>query len=289
MNYRHSYHAGNFADVTKHVVLLALLRALQGKEKGFVYIDTHAGRGAYDLERAATGDSLDRKPEWPDGIGRLWASPAPPALVADYVGLVREFDRQRGNLAQEVRFYPGSPALARMVARPQDRLALCEWHPAECAVLRSAFATEPRTSVHEIDGYEAIRAMLPAPERRALVLIDPPFEAQDEFAAISAALRQGLRRQPAAVFAVWYPLTERARVDEFLAAVRELPLPPCVVAELAVAGEDAPMKMRGCGLLILNPPWRFEAAAKPALAFLASALAQAPGGGSRIEWLVPDR
>lgn len=288
MNYRHSYHAGNFADVTKHVLLLRLLLSLQKKEKGFLYLDTHAGRGSYDLERAASGESLARKPEWPDGIGRLWThSPLPP-VVAEYVARIREFDRRHGNLGTTVRFYPGSPWLARMQARSQDRLTFCEKHPGECAALRSAFGRLPRVSVHEVDGYEALRSMLPAPERRALVLIDPPFESESEFAAIAAALREALRRQREAVFAVWYPLTERARVDEFLAAVQELSPPPCLAAELTVAGEAAPISMKGCGLLILNPPWRFADEMQPALAFLASSLQQFPGGGSRMQWLVPE-
>jgi 23S rRNA (adenine2030-N6)-methyltransferase len=289
VNYRHSYHAGNFADVMKHVLLRRLLLALQGKEKGFLYLDTHAGRGGYDLERAATGETLARQPEWPDGIGRLWDREALPPGVADYIDLVRDFDRRQGNPGRTVRFYPGSPWLARSLARPQDRLVLCERQPAECAALRAAFQGALRTSVHEVDGYTALRAMLPAPERRALVLIDPPFEAPDEFTALAAALREGLRRQSTAVFAVWYPLTERARRDEFFAGLRGLEPPRCVAAELAVAGDDSPLRMKGCGLLIVNPPWRFADEIEPVLAFLASVLAQAPGGGSGIRWLVPAR
>lgn len=273
----------------KHVVLLRLLRAMQKKEKGFLYLDTHAGRGEYDLERAAAGDTLARRPEWPDGVGRLWTMSALPPLIAEYVSLIRDFDRARGNLSDSVRFYPGSPWLARMVARPQDRLALCEQHPAEFGALRAEFHGAAGVSVHEIDGYVALRAMLPPPERRSLVLIDPPYEAQDEFAAVAAGLADGLRRQPGAVFAVWYPLTQRARVDDFFGAVRDLNPPPCLGAELTVAGEDAPMKMRGCGLLIVNPPWQFGDEIQPLLAFLATALRQLPGGGSRVDWLVPER
>ena len=288
MNYRHHFHAGNFADVMKHALLVQLLRALQKKEKGFFYLDTHAGRGGYDLAAAATGDSLARKPEWPDGIGRLATRSDWPAAVADYAGLVRTFDQRAGHAGDDVRFYPGSPWFARELARPQDRLALCEKQPAECAALREECQFSPRTSVQEMDGYVALRAMLPPPERRALVLIDPPFEAQNEFAQIADALGEGLGRFSSGVFAVWYPLTERARVDEFFAALRALRPPPTLAAELAVAGDGAAMKMKGCGLVVINPPWQFEREVEPVLAFLAGALAQAPGGGGRVEWLVPE-
>jgi 23S rRNA (adenine2030-N6)-methyltransferase len=291
MNYRHHFHAGNFADVMKHVLVQRLMQALQKKEKGFLYLDTHAGRGRYDLAVAATGDSLARKPEWPEGIGRLWARPAGelPSALAEYLALVRDFDRDAGNLAATPRFYPGSPWIARRQARPVDRLALCEKHPAECAALRADLAGTGGVSVHEMDGYVSLRAMLPPPERRALVLIDPPFEAQDEFAQIARALQEGLARFPSGVFAVWYPLTGRARVDEFFAAVRALEPPPTIACELAIAGESSELKMKGCGLLVINPPWQFDAEARPILDFLAGALAQAPGGGGRADWLVRER
>ena len=307
MNYRHHFHAGNFADVMKHMLLVQLLRALQRKEKGFLYLDTHAGRGSYDLSVAAAGDTLSRTPEWPNGIGRLWeaASPRtgdqgretrdltpkslPPPAVCDYVTLVRELDTRWGNLESTPRFYPGSPWLARELARPVDRLALCEKHSAEVGALRAEFERTPRVSVHETDGYLALRAMLPPPERRALVLIDPPYEAQDEFARIAAALREGLARFPSGVFAVWYPLTGRARVQEFFAAVQQLNPPPALAAELAIAGEDSPIKLRGCGLLVVNPPWQFDTEIATGLRYLADVLAQERGGDSNVAWVVRER
>jgi 23S rRNA (adenine2030-N6)-methyltransferase len=140
-----------------------------------------------------------------------------------------------------------------------------------------------------MDGYIALRAMLPPAERRALVLIDPPYEAQDEFAQIGEALREGLERFRAGVFALWYPLTERARIDDFFTEIVALNPPPTLAAELTIAGEDSPIKMKGCGLVVINPPWQFEREAEVALEFLAKALAQAPGGGARIEWVVPEK
>lgn len=291
MNYRHQFHAGNFADVLKHALLVRLLRALQRKEKGILYLDTHAGRGRYDLAAAALGDSLARRPEWPDGIGRLWTLPAGAVgpELAEYIEKVREFDRRAGNLAAEPRFYPGSPLLMHALARPVDRLSLCEMHLAECAALRAEFAGQPGVTVHETDGYAALRAQLPPRERRALVLVDPPFEAADEFAQLTAALAEGLRRFPSGTYAIWYPLTARAKVDAFLHAVRNLAPPPTLAIELDVAGPDAAIKLRGCGLLVLNPPWRFDVEADAIVDTLADLLTQAPGGGGRIEWIVPER
>lgn len=289
MNYRHHFHAGNFADVMKHVLLVQLLRAMQKKEKGFLFLDTHAGRGAYDLAASARGDSLARAPEWPAGIGRVWSAAELPETVADYRELVRRFDRDEGNAGEGVRFYPGSPAIARQILRMQDRAALCEKHPEEFEALADRFRFAPRTAVHPIDGYGAVRAMLPPVERRALVLIDPPFEAMNEFAQIVEALRDGLARLAGGVFAVWYPLTERARIDAFFGDLRALSLPPTLAIELTIAGEQSPLKMRGCGLLLVNPPWKFESTAREATEALRELLAQEAGGAARLEWLVPER
>jgi 23S rRNA (adenine2030-N6)-methyltransferase len=291
MNYRHHFHAGNHADVMKHALMVRLLRGLQQKEKGFLFLDTHAGRGRYDLTKAAAGESLARAPEWPDGIGRLWSRDrsAMPKAAVDYLEVVRTFDRRAGNLEELPRFYPGSPWIARLLARPVDRLALCEKHPVECAALRTEFGGMPRVTVHEMDGYVGVRALLPPVERRAIVLIDPPFEAQDEFAQISEAMEESLKRFPSGVFAVWYPLTIRARVDEFLAAVRALNPPPALFVELTIAGEASPLKMKGCGLLVINPPWGFADDALPVVTYLAGALAPEQGGGARLEWIVRER
>ena len=288
MNYRHHFHAGNFADVFKHALLLQLVRGLQRKDKGFLFLDTHAGRGRYDLSEEAQGDSLERKPEHPDGIGRLWGQDGLPPALAEYVSLVRGFDRQSGNIGPGPRFYPGSPRLAQVMARRQDRLALCEKHPDEFAALRDEFTFVSRASVHQIDGYTALRAMLPPLEKRALVLIDPPFEEQDEFARVVNGLRDGLRRLPGGTFAIWYPLTERARADAFLEELVMLNPPPTFTAEMTIAGEDTTMKMKGCGLAVLNPPWQVEQAIAPVLPVLAELLAQSPGGGGALRWLVPE-
>jgi 23S rRNA (adenine2030-N6)-methyltransferase len=290
VNYRHHFHAGNFADVMKHALLLHVLRALQRKEKGVLYLDTHAGRGTYDLAAARQGDTLARQPEWPDGIGRLWPdTPGMPDMVRSYVEAVRGFDRQQGNPEAAPRYYPGSPALVRQCLRPQDRMALCERHPEEFAALKAELGFCARCSVQEMDGYKALRAMLPPPEKRALVLIDPPFEAREEFADVAKAVDEGLARLPGGTFVVWYPLTGRAKTDVFFDHLRAQSLAPTVVVELMVAGEAAAIKLRGCGLVIINPPWQFEASLGDGLDWLARRMAQAPGGGAGCRWLVPER
>ncbi|MFI5357242.1 MAG: 23S rRNA (adenine(2030)-N(6))-methyltransferase RlmJ [Opitutales bacterium] len=289
MNYRHQFHAGNFADVMKHVLLVQLVKAMQRKEKGFLYLDTHAGRGSYDLAAAARGDTLARQPEWPAGIGRLWSRPAPTEAIGEYLALVRDFDRQQGSRDEVPRFYPGSPALVRLRLRPQDRMVVCERQPDECSALRAEMARTPGCLVQGMDGYTGLRAALPPKEKRALVLVDPPFEGQTEFADLVCAVQDGLKRLPGGTYAIWYPLTERARLEVFFGQLAALDLPPTAVLELAVAGDASELKMRGCGLVVLNPPWQWEAIAKPSLLALAEILRQGEGACGSWQWLVPER
>ncbi len=292
MNYRHHFHAGNFADVMKHALLIELVRAMQRKPKGCLLLDTHAGSGAYDLSLAGTGETLARKPEHPDGVGRIWGKTGLPPLLTDYEALVRAFDgirRETGpaeGASEAPKYYPGSPWILRSLSRPQDRLVLCERHPEECEALRMSFGREKGVVIREMDGYQAVAALLPPPERRALVLIDPPFEDADEGDRIVEALREGLRRLPAGTFAVWYPLTGRAKPDALLGELAALALPPTLAVELVI--DPAAPKMRGCGLLVVNPPWQFDSVAGPVGRQLAATLAQAPGAGASLRWLVPE-
>ncbi|MFI5336590.1 MAG: 23S rRNA (adenine(2030)-N(6))-methyltransferase RlmJ [Opitutales bacterium] len=295
MNYRHHFHAGNYADVFKHVLLRQLLAGMLRKEKGLLYLDTHAGRGSYDLEGATRlPDGRERAPEWPDGIGRLWTGGALPPVVADFVEAVRAWNLRCGAAPGELSHYPGSPWVAQALLRPQDRAALCELREDDAEALDLVIGGRPGVSVHTLDGYIALRAMLPPPERRALVLIDPSFESATEFADIRAGLREALRRFPSGVYAVWYPVTERARSDEFLRDLRESapaeqPLPPALVAELQIAADSSPVRMKGCGLLVLNPPWQIEAEFRAVLPVLASRMGLDAGAAGRVFWLVPER
>ncbi len=295
VNYRHQFHAGNFADVAKHTLFLQLLQAMQRKEKGFLCLDTHAGRGGYALAPDAPANSGTRTPEHRDGIGRLLALPSensaafPPAL-RDYLELVRRFNAGAvgGKISSAPQLYPGSPQIARMLLRSQDRLALCEKHPEEHTALRENFLRAKRVTIQCLDGYTGIRALLPPPEKRALVLIDPPFESQDEFAQIHAALQEGLRRMPGATFAVWYPMTDRVAAEAFFARIENTDFPPTLAAEISVAGDDA-TSLRGSGLAVVNPPWQIAEEMRAVLEALVPLLAQGPDAAAGVRWIVPER
>ena len=289
MNYRHQYHAGNYADVFKHVLLVQLIRAMQRKEKGFLYLDTHAGRGGYDLTvPAVLPDGRSREPEHPAGIGRLWDATDLPSALKDFVALVRRFHDRNGATGPELKFYPGSPWIAKLLLRPQDRMALCELREDDAEALDFEFARESRVTVQVIDGYTGLKALLPPPEKRALVLIDPPFESKKEFTDIARGLKDALKRLPGAVGAVWYPITERARTAEFHHALIELAV-PTLFAELTIAGEASELRMRGCGLLILNPPWQIDQEIRAVLPALRERLKVDSGALTACGWLVPEK
>lgn len=275
MNYRHAFHAGNFADCMKHALLVWLLQALQRKPGALFVLDTHAGAGIYDLadERARRTGEADA------GIRRLRATP-PPALAAYLAAVDAALSRSplpRGEtqaphadspppLAGGDRgaAYPGSPALIRALLRPQDRLACCELHPEEAGALRRFFGPDRQVAVHQRDAWEALRGLLPPREKRGLVLIDPPFEDRQEFDRLAAGLSTAAARFPNAVLAAWYPIKHRAPVRAFLDAVADSGLRDVVAAELWLREPLDPARLNGCGLLVVNPPWGFESDA-PAL------------------------
>jgi 23S rRNA (adenine2030-N6)-methyltransferase len=291
MNYRHHYHAGNYADVFKHVLLLQLIRAMQRKEKGFLYLDTHAGRGGYDLSiPSVLPDGRSREPEYPAGIGRFWnATAGNSAVVENYLALIRRFNDRHGATGPELKFYPGSPWVAKLLLRAQDRMALFELRADDAEALDFEFARESRVKVQAIDGYTGLKAALPPPEKRALVLIDPPFESKDEFVDVLTGIREMVKRLPSAVCAVWYPVTERVRVDEFRRTFLESNPPPTLFAEIRIAGDGSQLRMKGCGLLILNPPWQIEEEIRSVLPVLSERLKVDAGSGFECGWLVPER
>jgi 23S rRNA (adenine2030-N6)-methyltransferase len=273
MNYRHGYHAGNFADVLKHTALCELLRLLTAKDKKLFVLDTHAGAGGYDL-----GGSLARRTgEAETGIVHLAAAPRAgmPAAVTRYFAAVAAYDRKFGPAGGKPTRYPGSPRLVRAALRPGDRFVACELHPEEALALKREFAGDRAVDVRQSDGYKALKALLPPVERRGLVLIDPPFEATDEYERLLRALRQGVRRFATGCYAVWYPIK-----DETAAAfVRDLAAFKPLVLELRLDG-IAPGKLAACGLAVINPPWRFEEAMREALPWIAEQL------GPGVRWAV---
>ena len=272
MNYRHAFHAGNAADCFKHAMLVWVLRALARKDKPFFVLDTHAGIGRYDL----AGDEASRTGEAASGILRL-LDDAPPEL-ADYLGLVRQLG-----------LYPGSPALIAALLRPGDRAAFCELHPEDQAVLRRNFGRDPRIGVHCRDGYEAVRAFLPPPERRALVLIDPPYEQPDEYERVLEALRSASARLANVTVLAWYPVKHRAPVRALHDAVRSSGLRDVVACELLLREPLDAARLNGSGLVVLNPPYRFEAEIPPILQALLNRLGTGePGQGVMLQRLTDE-
>jgi 23S rRNA (adenine2030-N6)-methyltransferase len=273
MNYRHGYHAGNFADVLKHTALCELLRLLTTKDKKLFVLDTHAGAGGYDL----SGSQARRTGEAETGIVRLAAAPRSgmPAAVARYLAAVTAYDRKFGRVTNGPRRYPGSPRLVRGALRPGDRFVACELHPDEALLLKREFAGDRTLEVRQADGYKALKALLPPVERRGLVLIDPPFEVVDEYERLARALRQGVRRFATGCYVVWYPIK-----DEMAAAFRaDLAAFKPLVLEVRLDG-IAPGKLAACGLAVINPPWRFEEAMREALPWIAAQL------GPGVRWAV---
>jgi 23S rRNA (adenine2030-N6)-methyltransferase len=277
MNYRHAYHAGNFADVHKHATLALILQHLKRKDTPFAYVDTHAGIGCYDLASA----QAEKTGEWLDGIARVMARTAPPDAARPLLQVVEGLNPDGG-----LRFYPGSPAVAAALARPGDRLALCELHPEDAAQLRRRFAADRRVGVHHRDGYDGLKALLPPPERRGLVLIDPPFEVPGEFDRMRKGLAQALKRWATGLYALWYPIKDPAVIARFHADLSMIGLPPAFAAELMIhSGTDSQI-LNGCGLVVVNPPWQLDERLAELLPWLAEVLA--PGEGSwRIEPIRP--
>ena len=279
MNYRHAFHAGNPADCVKHTLLLWILDALLRKPAPIFVLDTHAGAGSYDL----LAEPAERTGEWRDGIARLLHDT--PQTLRRYVSCV-ELAAQpalAGPRTDRAFVYPGSPLLVRTALRDTDRLACCELHCEDAASLRRLFRGDKHVGVHERDGYEAIRALLPPAERRGLVLIDPPYEAPGEFDRVAAALRDGAARFDYGVYAAWYPIKHRSPVTAFHETLRLSGLRDLVAAELWLRAPVDPARLNGCGLLVRNPPYGFEAAASSILQALLARLADAePGAGSQI-------
>ncbi len=283
MNYRHIYHAGNFADVVKHITLIELLRHLAKKPEPFCYLDTHAGIGRYPLTAIQAQKTL----EYRGGVGRLIDAAALPAPLADYVALVRSFD-PTAQSSEQLQVYPGSPALARALLRPQDRAVLAELHSEDGPALKRLFAGDPQVAVHLMDGYHALKAFLPPKERRGLVLVDPPFEVEDEFERLVEGLKQAHRRWATGIYALWYPVKDRREVHRFQQALKKTGIRKQLLIELCLYPDDDPRRLNGCGLVVVNPPWQFDEKMREALTALAPLLTDPAQTRIVVDWLVPE-
>jgi 23S rRNA (adenine2030-N6)-methyltransferase len=279
VNYRHAFHAGSFADVFKHAVLARILHYLREKPAAFRVIDTHAGVGIYDL----TSAEASRGGEWHDGIERLLAAtlPAPAAsLLAPYLEVIGALN-ERGDL----KGYPGSPALARAWLRPQDKLVACELEPKAARALAGHLRGDPRIKTLAIDGWTALTAYVPPPERRGLVLVDPPFEEDSDFVRLARGLAEAHRKWATGIYALWYPIKGRPEPDALAKRLRRLGIAKVLRAELIVAPLSDPARLNGCGLILVNPPWTLESELSTLLPALAANLGRQGKGGFRLDWL----
>ncbi|KAA5606150.1 23S rRNA (adenine(2030)-N(6))-methyltransferase RlmJ [Roseospira marina] len=277
MNYRHAFHAGNVGDVLKHMVQIHVLAHLRAKAKPFAVIDTHAGIGAYDL----TGPAAIRTGEWRHGLGRLWGAADPPEAVRAYLDHVRAIQEELG-----ATIYPGSPLISAHHLRPGDRMVAVERHPEDYAVLADLLGRAPGVIVREGDGYAALAALLPPAERRGLILIDPPFEEREEYQALALALGRAHRRFATGVYMLWYPIKDPGAVAVMRQMIQDSAVPRVLAVELTVRPTTVLAGLAGCGLILVNPPWRLEETLREALPWLAARLETTPGaGGWSLEWL----
>jgi 23S rRNA (adenine2030-N6)-methyltransferase len=282
MNYRHAFHAGGFADVIKHIVLVRILSYLQDKPAAFRVIDTHAGAGVYDL----AGDEARRGGEWLTGIARVMQarfSETTLPLIAPYLDIVRAFNSPR-----ELNAYPGSPLIARALLRPQDRLTACEIEPKARKRLIDALRRDTQARVVDLDGWVALPAFVPPNERRGLVLIDPPFEAKDEFERMAAGFEEAFTKWPTGSYLLWYPVKSRRATDSLARHVAELvgagaPPGKCLRLEFSVAPQAAGEALASAGLLIVNPPWTLMGELRAILPELEKPLGQGGAGRFRLE------
>ncbi len=249
MNYRHLYHAGNFADVLKHTIMMILLRALSKKETPFCFLDTHAGIGLYPLQSIEAQKSR----EYESGIANLLSSPIEnaPDIIQDYIAIINHFN------SDKLQYYPGSPLIAEKCIRDQDQLILCELHPEDVETLKDTIPRSKNSAIHHTDGYLGMKAFLPPKLKRGLVMIDPPFEVTNEFELITQALQRALTHWQSGHFMIWYPIKNQKAVHTFYKHLRDFKK-PILIIEFELNHPAVEGKLSQCGIALINPPWQVE-------------------------------
>lgn len=276
LSYRHAFHAGNHADILKHLVLVESLAYMNQKDKPWWYVDTHAGAGAYDL----AGDYARKNAEYDTGIGRLWSRADLPPALERLVGLVRA-----ANPDGRLRYYPGSPLFAKSLARPADKLWLFELHSSDLPLLRQTFAdTGKQVQVEARDGFAGLAAVLPPQPRRGLILIDPSYELKEDYRRVVEALKEGLKRFATGTYALWYPMLPKTESRQLPDKFKRLPVANWLHANLTVRDPAREGHgMHGSGMFVVNPPWTLHDTLKQSLPWLASALGESGQGGYVLE------
>ncbi|KAB2691306.1 MULTISPECIES: 23S rRNA (adenine(2030)-N(6))-methyltransferase RlmJ [Brucella] len=283
MNYRHAYHAGNFADVVKHVILSRIVEYLKRKDQAFRVIDTHAGIGLYDLR----GTEAGKTSEWTGGISRVFdaveKNEIPEAaieLLQPYLDVVRAV-----NNGKELRHYPGSPLLTRHLLRKQDRLSALELHPQDAKKLTKLFDGDYQARVIELDGWLSLGAHMPPKEKRGLVLVDPPFEIEGEFDRLVDGLVKAYKRFPGGTYALWYPVKDRKETERFSKRLRETEIPKIMRIELAIRAPSLEPRLDGTGMIVVNPPYTLESEMQTLLPCLTKLLSEEKGSNFSIQWI----
>lgn len=262
----------------KHIVQSLILNSLQQKEKPFVYHDTHSGVGRYDL----THEWSEKTGEYKQGIARIWQQDNIPAELDSYLDAIRQL-----NQGETLRYYPGSPRVARAHLREQDRMVLTELHPSDYPLLEQEFHRDRQVSIYKEDGFAHLKASLPPQERRGLVLIDPPYELAKEYRDVVRAIAQSYKRWATGIYAIWYPVVNRCDIDDMLEGLQGLEIRKILQIELGVAPDTNERGMTASGMIVINPPWTLESQMQTILPFLKQAIAPATGH-YKVEWVVPE-
>lgn len=280
LSYRHSFHAGNHADVLKHIVLMLIIENLQAKEKGFYYLDTHAGVGRYRL----FSEEAEKTAEFEEGIGRLWERDDLPEEVARYIKLIKKFNYG----GKELRYYAGSPLIAATMLRPQDRALLTELHPSDFPLLRNNFKEFENVTTKRDNGFVQVKATLPPKERRGLVLIDPPYELKEDYDLVVNAIEEGYKRFATGTYAIWYPVVLRQQIKRMVRNLENTGIRRILQIELAVRPDSDQRGMTASGMIVINPPWTLESQMKKILPYLTNTLVPEGTGSWSVRWITPE-
>ncbi|HEC8327868.1 TPA: 23S rRNA (adenine(2030)-N(6))-methyltransferase RlmJ [Providencia rettgeri] len=279
LSYRHSFHAGNHADVLKHTVQSLIIESLKEKEKPFLYLDTHSGAGRYQL----TGEHAEKTGEYLDGIARIWAQPDLPEELLPYMNIVR-----RLNDGGRLRYYPGSPLLAKFLLREHDKLVLTELHTSDYPLLRGEFLKDRRAQVSREDGYQQLKSKLPPHSRRGFALMDPPYEMKSDYEAVVKAVAEGYKRFATGTYAIWYPVVLRQQIKRMVNQLEATGIRKILQIELAVCPDSDQRGMTASGMIVINPPWKLEQQMKNVLPWLHKTLVPEGTGHTLVEWIVPE-
>lgn len=280
LSYRHSFHAGNHADVLKHIVLMLILENLKLKDKGFYYLDTHAGIGQYRL----LSEEAEKTAEYREGIGRLWGKDDLPEEVQRYVSLIKKLNYG----GKELRYYAGSPLIAANLLRSQDRALLTELHPADFPLLRNNFKDFDNVITKRDNGFQQLKATLPPKERRGLVLIDPPYELKDDYDLVVKAVEEGYKRFATGIYAIWYPVVLRQQTKRIIKGLEATGIRKILQIELAVRPDSDQRGMTASGMIVINPPWTLENQMKKILPYLTRTLVPEGTGSWSVKWIAAE-